>query len=98
MEEKKLHNDADEKFAITVSYLLTLSSRAYDIFKSSKPEEKRELMNFLLWNPTLKHGKLLYTYKKPFDIIARASSCQDWLPHIEAIRKYFQGETEPQYA
>jgi DNA invertase Pin-like site-specific DNA recombinase len=90
IEKKKLHNDADEKFAITVSYLLTLSSRAYDIFKSSKPEEKRELMNFLLWNPTLKHGKLLYTYKKPFDIIARASKCQDWLPHIEAIRAYFQ--------
>lgn len=84
LEEKKLHNNADEKFAITVEYLLTLASRAYDIFKSSKADEKRELMNFLLWNPKLKHGKLVYKLKKPFDILVRASACQEWLPGLDS--------------
>lgn len=84
LDEKKLHNDADGKFAITLSYLLTLASKAYEIFKSSKVEEKRELMSFLLWNPRLEHGKLLYNYKKPFDLLERASMCQEWLPRLDS--------------
>jgi hypothetical protein len=86
IDEKKLHNEADEKFAIALSYLLTLASRAYDVFKSSKPEEKRELMSFLLWNPRMEHGKLVYNYKKPFDVLARASKCQNWLRRLSKMR------------
>ena len=37
------HTEADEKFAITVNYLLNLASRAYELFESSKVEQKRQL-------------------------------------------------------
>lgn len=38
--ESAMHNGADEKFAMTVSYLLSVSSRAFELFKSSKVEQK----------------------------------------------------------
>ncbi|GAH39274.1 unnamed protein product, partial [marine sediment metagenome] len=46
----KQHTEADEKFGITVNYLLNLASRAYELFESSKIEQKRQLINFLLSN------------------------------------------------
>lgn len=77
--EKKMHDGADEKFAMTLSYLLTVCSKAHEIFKSSKVEQKRALINFVLSNPSLKRGKLVYTYKKPFDVISKGSNCLEWL-------------------
>lgn len=54
----KAHGILWQDFAITVKYLLNLASRAYEIFESSKVEEKRPLINFALWNLTLTRGKL----------------------------------------
>lgn len=76
----KQHTEADEKFGITVNYLLDLASRAYESFESSKIEQKRQLINFLLSNLQLKGKTLLYKPKKPFDAILNANECSDWLP------------------
>lgn len=84
LEEKKLHTNADEKFAVTLSYLLSVASRAYEIFRSSKVDQQRELINFVLWNPRLEKGKLRYDYRKPFDVFVRAAKCQTWLPRLDS--------------
>jgi len=76
----KQHTEADEKFGITVNYLLNLASRAYELFESSKIEQKRQLINFLLSNLRLKGKTLLYEVNKPFDAILNANRCSDWLP------------------
>ncbi len=73
-------HQADKKFAITVEYLLSLTSKASDLFQGSKVEEKRALISFALSNLNLKHGKLVYNLKKPFDIIVKANECSNWLP------------------
>jgi len=86
---RKQHTKADEKFAITVSYLLDLSSKAYELFESSKVDQKRELINFVLWNASLNRGKLVYNLKKTFDAIAKANKCQNWLRTLESICTYF---------
>jgi site-specific DNA recombinase len=78
------HSKADEKFAITVSFLLSLASRAHELFESSKVEQKRELLNFVFWNFSLERGKLVYKLKKPFDVLVRASDCQVWLPGLDS--------------
>jgi hypothetical protein len=65
----KQFDNADDKFAITVQYLLELSSRAYDLFKSSKPQQKRQPINFVLSNLALDGEKLHYDLNKPFDAI-----------------------------
>ena len=71
-------DDADEKFAITVHYLLKLSSRAYDLFKSPKPQQKRQLMNFVFSNLTLDGEKLHYDLNRPFDAIVQSADCPSW--------------------
>jgi len=76
----KQYTEADEKFRITVNYLLDLASRAYELFESSKIEQKRQLVNFLLSNLQLKGKTLLYDVNKPFDAILNANKCSDWLP------------------
>jgi hypothetical protein len=63
------HTEADEKFAITVNYLLNLASTAYELFESSKIEQKRQLINFLLSNLRLRGEKLEYALNKPFDAL-----------------------------
>ena len=47
----------DETYYITVSKVLDVASRAYEIFKSSEIEEKRQLLNFLLQNCLLEGEK-----------------------------------------
>ncbi|HHT78492.1 MAG TPA: recombinase family protein [Actinobacteria bacterium] len=76
----KKHTEADEKFSITVNYLLNLASRAYELFESSKIEQKRQLINFLLSNLRLRGKTLLYDCNKPFDAILNANKCSNWLP------------------
>ena len=76
----KQHTEADEKFGITVNGLLDLASRARELFESSKIEQKRQLINFLLSNLQLKGKTLLHDVNKPFDAILNANKCSDWLP------------------
>jgi len=41
---------ADEEYYITVSYLLELASRSYELFTGSEPDEKREIIQLTLLN------------------------------------------------
>lgn len=71
-------DDADEKFVITVQYLIELCSRAYEIFKSSKVEQQRQLLKFVFSNLSLDGKRLHYDLNKPFDVIAQSAKCSDW--------------------
>ena len=82
----KQHTLADEKFGITVNYLLDLASRAFELFESSKIEQKRQLVNFLLSNLQLKGKTLLYDVNKPFDAILNAKKCSNWLGTVDKVR------------
>jgi len=68
------HTDADEKFAYTLTTLLNISSRAYELFESSEVEQKRQLINFALSNLKLEGKNLVYTLKKPFDVLVTATT------------------------
>ncbi|MCD6225468.1 recombinase zinc beta ribbon domain-containing protein [bacterium] len=71
---------AEDEYYITANYLLELANRAYELFKSSEAEEKRQLLKLVLQNCTLKGRKLQFTLKKPFDSILFCASRQAWLP------------------
>jgi len=49
-EKIQRYTDADENFYLTANMVLNLAKNAQEIFKSSKVEEKRQLLNFLLQN------------------------------------------------
>jgi ABC transporter substrate binding protein len=44
-----------------------LASRAAELFESSKPEQKRQLLAFVFSNLRLKGKKLEYSLRSPFD-------------------------------
>ena len=56
----------DTNAHITANTVLSLASRARDIFESSEVDEKRQLLNFVFQNFELKHKKLSITLRKPF--------------------------------
>lgn len=61
------HSNADKQFYITANRIFNAVQRARSIFESSEPNEKREFLNFLLQNATLRGKKLEFTMRSPFN-------------------------------
>jgi len=78
-ERMQRYTDADENFYLTANMVLNLAKRAKEIFISSKVDEKRQLLNFLLQNLTLEGKKLNFELKTPFDTVFQASKCSNML-------------------
>jgi site-specific DNA recombinase len=76
----KLNNlqKADVQYYITANYLLEVARRAPEIFKSSKPEVKRQLIKLVLSNPVVNDGTLCATIRKPFSYFAEGLSRSIW--------------------
>ena len=70
---------ADEEYYITCGYLLKLASKAGELFESSEPDEKREILKLLLQNCTLNGSSVCYDLKKPFDTLFDLGTRQIWL-------------------
>lgn len=64
--EYEEHSQADKNFYIIANKLIDLSSKAWEIFKSSELEEKQQLLNFILQNSYLQGKKALFELKNPF--------------------------------
>jgi hypothetical protein len=74
------HSNADESYYVEAAKLLELAHRAYEIYQSSKLEEKRELIQYLLQNAKLDGKNLVPTLQMPFDAILAANKTGNWLP------------------
>lgn len=90
LEEKmeKLWN-ADEQYYLSSEYLLNVASRASDLFKSSEPHEKRQLLKMTFQNLVLDDKTARFDWIKPFDKIAYYASRQAWLHAIDEVRSCF---------
>jgi len=71
--EMERYTVANENAHITANTVLSLASRARDIFESSEVDEKRQLLNFVFQNLELKEKKLSVTLREPFKMIKDAS-------------------------
>ena len=78
--ELKIHNDADEQFGVTLTSLISMASKAYEIFESSKITEKRQLIAFMFSNLRMNGVKLLFDLKQPFNLMMNLHSHAEWLP------------------
>lgn len=78
LEKLQNYDEADEDFLLTCSMVLELGRNAYKIFKSSEPNEKRQLLNFLLQNCLLDGQKLVFNLKQPFDAILTYARNENW--------------------
>ena len=64
-----LLTEADENFSIALSTIMSMAANAYQIFKSSRVETKRAILNILLSNLKITDRKISYTLRKTFDLI-----------------------------
>ena len=74
------HHSGDDPFKMAVSTLVTLASKAYDIFECWAVDEKRQLMGYVFSNLELEGSELQFSLKKPFDLFVDLGSYQEWLP------------------
>ena len=74
---KQLDN-ADKKYYITANTILSLAQRAHQLFKSSEPEEKRQIINFVFQNLRLDGENLLFKTKTPFEEVLLANATHNW--------------------
>ena len=74
------HSNADEKFNLTLVTVLGLAKNAGRLFKSSSVDEKRQLLNLVCSNLSLRDKNLYFIYKKPFGIFTKGFNCFKWLP------------------
>lgn len=63
-----------------------MAQRAKQLFESSEVPEKRQLLKYLLQNPTVKDKKLVFTLRKPFDLIASVDGQPIGLPQLDAFK------------
>ena len=68
------------------------------MFKSSKVEQKRQLINLLLSNLKLRGKTLEFELKKPFNVLVNLQNYENrsvWLPLVDTFRTfYFSGFTD----
>ncbi len=77
---------ADEDYYRSVAQLVSVANRAADIFKSSEPAIKRELVKLVLQNPVVNDATLCATYKSPFNLFVEGACRQNWLPWLDEFR------------
>ena len=65
---------------------MELSQRAIELFKSSEPHQKRQIIQLTLQNLTMDGTILRYDWQNPFSTLAEFASNQSWLPLIDAFR------------
>jgi len=77
--------EAEDNYYISAKYLLELSNRAYELFKSSEVEERRQLIKLVLSNLRVEDKLVRYDAVKPFDTILNYADGQLWLPLKDAF-------------
>ena len=73
------HSKGQDQFRTTLESLISLASRAADIFERSKTEQKRQLIAFVFSNLALKGKKLEYSMRSPFDLMVNRATYASWL-------------------
>ncbi|TSC97814.1 MAG: Cassette chromosome recombinase B, partial [Candidatus Peregrinibacteria bacterium Greene1014_49] len=84
LEELKGHNEGDEAFLISCSYILELAKRAQELFTRSQPDQKNRLLRFVFANASVKGEKLDYKLKRVFEGIVECNKSKNWLPRLDS--------------
>ena len=58
--------------------LIELVQHTEKIYKNAKPEVKRKLVDIISSNHVLRNGTIEFSYRKPFDILAKSSPKENW--------------------
>lgn len=78
------HEKGDEAFRTTLETLLSLASRAAELFERSKTEQKRQLVNFVFSNLKLRGEKLDFSLRSPFHLMVNRPDHTSWLGDVDS--------------
>jgi site-specific DNA recombinase len=73
------HQTGEGQFLTTLESLISVASRAADIFERSKIEQKRQLVAFVFSNLKLRGKKLEFALRSPFDLMVNRPDYASWL-------------------
>jgi hypothetical protein len=78
------HQQGDGEYRTTLESLISLASRAAELFERSKTEQKRELVSFVFSNLQLRGKKLDFSLRSPFDLMVNRSDYPSWLGDLDS--------------
>jgi DNA invertase Pin-like site-specific DNA recombinase len=73
------HQQGDGDYRTTLESLISLASRAVELFRRSNADQKRELIAFVFSNLRLKGKKLEFSLRSPFDLMVNRRDHTSWL-------------------
>jgi hypothetical protein len=68
------HRQGEGDYRTTLESLISLASRAAELFARSKPEQKRQLIAFVFSNLRLRGKKLEFSLRSPFDLMVNQAT------------------------
>ncbi len=77
-QKKNRYFDASINYGKVVTDIVSITSRAWEIFESSKIERKRQLLGMLSSNLEVDDKKLYVELKSPFNLIYDLNKTQEW--------------------
>jgi hypothetical protein len=80
------HQQGEGDYRTTLESLISVASRAAEIFECSKTEQKRQLIAFVFSNLRLKGKKLEFSLRSPFDLMVNRANYTSWLPFLDTYR------------
>ena len=89
LQELEDHSKGDKAFVIGASYLMELCSRGAELFaaETTRLEQKRFLVNFLLPNAKLRDQELVFTLLEPFPAIQQMVKTKSWLRGLDSNQR-----------
>jgi hypothetical protein len=91
------HQKGEGEFRTTLESLISVASRAADIFERSKPEQKRQLIAFVFSNLRLRGKKLEISLRSPFDLMVNRATYASWLGFVLSNCTWKDGELTANY-
>src|SRR6266550_398127 len=80
------HQNGEREFRTTLETLISVASRAGELFERSKTEQKRELLAFVFSNLRLRGKKLEFSLRSPFDLMTNRTDHTSWLAFLHTVR------------
>jgi hypothetical protein len=80
------HHKGEGEYRTTLETLISVASRAAELFERSKIDQKRELLAFVFSNPGLRGKKLEFSLRSPFDLMVNRADHTSWLAFLDTVR------------
>ena len=84
---RNAHTLANLDYIDKAEKILELAKAAYSLYLTRNPQERRKLIDLVLYNCTLDAGKLHYEYHQPFDLFYKMATCTEWWAVLDSNQR-----------